>query len=158
MPGAKMFTVLDANAYFQISLDDKSSYCTTFSTPYGRYRFKWMPFGIKSASEVFQKAIDHLFSGFPGASIVDDLLVWGRTEEKHDQRLTTVLDRACEINLQLKLKKCSFKVSEVYYVGHFLTGEGLKPDPDKVKSITQMKIVKSYRDFWEWLLICAQTK
>ena len=93
MPGAKMFTVLDAsNAYWQIPLGDKSSYCTTFSIRYGCYRFKRMPFGIKSASEVFQKAINHLFSGFPCVSIKDDLLVWGSTEEEHNQRLTKVLN------------------------------------------------------------------
>jgi hypothetical protein len=152
MPNAAYFTVLDAsNAYWQIPLDEKSSYCTTFSTPYGRYRFTRMPFGIKSASEVFQKAIDHLFAGCPCASIVDDLLIWGSTESEHDARLIEVLDRAREINLQLKLKKCAFKVSEVKYVGHVLSKGGLRADPDKVKSIIEMEIPENCKSLQRFL-------
>ena len=70
IPNAKYVTVLDAsNAYWQIQLDEASSYLTTFSTPYGRYRFLRMPFGLKSA-EVFQKAMDHLFKDYPYQNVV----------------------------------------------------------------------------------------
>ena len=66
IPNAKYVTVLDAsNAYWQIQLDEASSYLTTFSTPYGHYRFLHMPFCLKSAAEVFQKAMDHLFKDYP---------------------------------------------------------------------------------------------
>ena len=100
IPNAKVFTVLNAsNAYWQIALTEDSSYLTTFSTPYGRYRFKRMPFGIKSASEVFQKAMDHLFAGYPCEIVKDDLLVWGSTEAEHDERLIKVLDR-CSVQIQ----------------------------------------------------------
>jgi transposase InsO family protein len=139
IPNAKYFTVLDASeAFYQIPLTESSSYKTTFNSPHGRFRFLRMPYGIKSASEVFQKAMDHLFSGQPCEIIVDDILVWGTTEKEHDIRLLKVLDRAREINLKLKLKKFQFKVKEISYVGHLLTGEGLKPDPDKVRAITDM--------------------
>ena len=110
MPGARVFTVLDAsNAYWQIPLDTQFSYNTTFNTPYGRYRFLRLPFGLKSASEVFQKATDHIFTGYPCTSIVDAILVWGTTEQDHDQKLLKVLDRACEVNLQLQLKSANSK-------------------------------------------------
>lgn len=139
IPNAKYFTVLDAsNAYWQIQLEEDSSYLTTFNTPFGRYRFRRLPFGICSASEVFQKAIDHLFAGSPCASIADDLLVWGTTEQEHDSKLIKVLDRAKQVNLRLKSKKCHFKVNEVGYVGHLLTKSGLKPDPSKVEDIVNM--------------------
>ena len=152
MPGARVFTVLDAsNAYWQIPLDTQSSYNTTFNTPYGRYRFLRLPFGLKSASEVFQKAIDHIFTGYPCTSIVDDILVWGTTEQDHDQKLLKVLDRAREVNLQLKLKKCQFKVPEVSYVGHVLSSEGLKPDPRKVDSVTQMQAPSDAKELLRFL-------
>jgi hypothetical protein len=139
IPNAKYFTVLDASeAFYQIPLTESSSYKTTCNSPHGRFRFLRMPYGIKSASEVFQKAMDHLFSGQPCEIIVDDILVWGTTEKEHDTRLLKVLDRARAINLKLKLKKFQFKVKEISYVGHLLTGDGLKPDPDKVRAITDM--------------------
>lgn len=94
IPNAKFFTVLDASSgFWQIPLDYESSLKTTFNTPYGRYRFCRLPFGIKSASEVFQKAMDHLLEGYPCEVIVDDILVWGSTEAEHDENLLKVLDR-----------------------------------------------------------------
>lgn len=136
---SEYFTVIDAsNAYWQIELEEKSSYYTTFNTPHGRFRFTRMPFGICSAAEVFQKAMDHLFEGTPCQIMADDLLVWGETEEIHDRNLRAVLDRAKEVNLKLKTEKCKFKQSEVSYVGHILTKDGVKPDPAKVKDIVEM--------------------
>lgn len=78
MPNATVFSTLDARSgFWQINLDHESSLLTIFSTPFGRYRFLRMPFGITSASEVFQRAMEELFAGYPCAIVVDDLLVWG---------------------------------------------------------------------------------
>ncbi len=152
IPNAKFFTVLDASSgFWQIPLDYESSLKTTFNTPYGRYRFCRLPFGIKSASEVFQKAMDHLLEGYPCEVIVDDILVWGSTEAEHDENLLKVLDRIREINLKLKWDKCKFKVKEVRYVGHLLTEDGLKPDPEKIRAITEMQIPSNVKDLQRFL-------
>ena len=86
---AKYFSVLDATSgYWQIKLDAESSLLTTFNTPFGRYRFTRMPFGIHSVQEVFQKTMDMAFEGINGCkSIIDDMLVWGSSKEEHDQHL-----------------------------------------------------------------------
>ena len=74
MSGATVFSVLDAkNSFWQIRLDKKSSLLTTFSTPFGRYRFLRMPFGINSASEVFRRSMEQLFAGYPSSSISSSL-------------------------------------------------------------------------------------
>jgi hypothetical protein len=92
--GARFFSILDANqGYWQIPLDDESSRLMTFNTPFGRYRFLRMPFGIHSAQEVFHKRINHLFEDLEGVETdIDDILVWGKTIEEHDQRLQATLD------------------------------------------------------------------
>ena len=78
MPNARVFSTLDARSgFWQIKLDYESSLLTTFSTPFGRYRFLCLPFGTTSASGVFQRAMEELFAGYPCAIIEDDLLVWG---------------------------------------------------------------------------------
>ena len=74
---AKVSSVLDAiSGYWQVKLDEASSKLCTFNTPYGRYRFTWLPFGIKSAPEVFQHCMSELFEDVEGVkAIVDDLLI-----------------------------------------------------------------------------------
>lgn len=73
MPSAAVFSTIDArNGFCQIKLDYESSLLTTFSTPFGRYRFLRMPIGITSASEVFQRAMEEPFAEYPCAIIVDD--------------------------------------------------------------------------------------
>ena len=151
MPKAQYFTTLDAShGFWQIPLDHESALKTAFNTPYGRYYFKRSPFGIKSAPEIFQKAMDQMFSGCQCEIIVDDILVWGETEEEHDHKLLQVLDRAREVNLKLKVKKFQFKSKQLGYVGHVLTSEGVKADPEKVRAVVEMQTpddAKSLRRF-----------
>jgi len=98
-----------------------------------------MPFGIKSAQEVFQKRMSQLLGDLPGVETdIDDILVWGGNQEEHDSRLTAVLKRCEEINLTLNQDKCLFGVPEVTYIGHILNAEGVKPDPAKVRAIKDM--------------------
>ena len=71
--------------------------------------FLRMPFGLKSAAEVFQKAMDRLIEDYPCQNVVDDILIWGATESEHDAKLIKVLNRAREIGLQLKVKSASLR-------------------------------------------------
>ena len=77
--------------------------------------------------------MDQMFSGCPCEIMVDDIHVWGETEEEHDHKLLQVLDRAREVNLKLKVKKFQFKSKQLGYVGHVLTSEGVKADPEKIR-------------------------
>ena len=89
LTSAKYFSKLDASSgYRQLKLDDKSSYLTTFNTPFGRYRFKRLPFGLISAHDEFQRKMDEVFEGLPGVTpLVDDVLISGRTRQEHDRNL-----------------------------------------------------------------------
>jgi len=71
-------------------LSEESSYLTTFNTPFGRYRFRRLPFGLKSSQDEFQRKIDESFEGLDGVVvIVDDILVFGHTHEEHDKRVSS---------------------------------------------------------------------
>ena len=93
LTGARIFSKLDANCgYWQIPLDTDSQLLTTFNSPFGRYCFQRMPFGIKSAQEVFQKRISQVFGDLPGVKTdIDNILVCGTTKAEHDERLEAVL-------------------------------------------------------------------
>lgn len=141
MPNAKIFTTLDANCgYWQIQLDEASSRLCTFNTPHGRFRYTRLPFGIHSAPEVFQRIMTQVFEGIEGVEVImDDILVWGSNEVEHDRRLEQVLQQVLQKHITLNPQKCKFKQSEVTYIGHVLTSEGLKPDPNKIEAVLQMK-------------------
>ena len=133
--GAQYFSTLDAKSgYWQIPLDEESSILTTFATPFGRYRFTRMPFGIRSAQEVFHKRLHELMFDLPGVETdIDDILVWGKSQEEHDERLHNVLNRSR--NLKLNPDKCKIRKAEVTYIGHTLTRDGVKPDVSKIEAI-----------------------
>ena len=95
MAEAQYFSKLDASSgYWQIKLDEPSSKLLTFQTPFGRFKFNHLPFGEKSASEVFQRKIGEIIEGLEGCkNNQDDIIIWGRSKVEHDKRLKAVLDR-----------------------------------------------------------------
>ena len=153
IPNAHVFSTLDATSgFWQIPLDEESSMLTCFNTPFGRYKFNRLPFGISSAPEVYQRTMEEIFQDIQGCEvIVDDLLVWGTTEEEHDQNLIKVLERAREVNLKLNKKKTRIRVKEVTYIGHTLTADGLKPDTKKVEAIVKMPTPQSKEELQRFL-------
>lgn len=143
---ARVFTVLDAkNGFWHIQLDEPSSYATTFGTPWGRYRWLRMPFGLSPAPEEFQRRIDIALEGLPGQkAIADDILVFGSgdTDEEafrdHDRHLKEVFTRCQQKGIKLNADKMQFRQKQVTYMGHVISSEGLGVDPDKLKSINEM--------------------
>ena len=120
--GLRYFSTLDATSGFmQIALDEESSYLTTFTTPFGRYRFCRLPYGISSAPEVFHKRIADMFGDIDDfETFIDDILIHAPTEEQHDDRLCRVLDLCLEVGLKLNRTKCNIKCTEVKYLGHII--------------------------------------
>ncbi|XP_063055929.1 uncharacterized protein K02A2.6-like [Engraulis encrasicolus] len=140
MAGAKYFSKLDAaQGFWQIKLDDKSSRYCTFNTPYGRYRFLRMPFGIISASEIYHRAMDNMLEGLEGVRCyIDDVVIWGSTLQEHNERLAKVLHRISDNGLKLNRAKCQFGVQEVTFLGDKLSSEGIEPDERKIQAILSM--------------------
>ena len=153
IPRAKYFSVLDAKSGFlQIKLTHESSLLTTFNTPYGRYRWLRLPFGIRSCPEIYQRIMDDMLEGIKGArAIMDDILIAAETVDEHDKILKSVLDRATSWNLRLNYDKCHVRQTSVLYVGHYVTKEGLKPDPEKVRAMKEMPTPQSTEDVRRFL-------
>lgn len=143
---AKCFTVLDAtDSYHQVQLDEESSYLTTFWTPFGRYRYLRMPFGICTASEEYQRRQHEVLEGLEGVTVIaDDTLIYGigdtyeEAERDHDDKLLKLFERARQVNLKFNKKKMKLKQKSVPYMGNVLTDKGLKPDPSKVEAMQKM--------------------
>ncbi|KAL0202595.1 hypothetical protein M9458_000613, partial [Cirrhinus mrigala] len=140
LAGKSIFIILDEkDGYWQIKLDEPSSKLCTFNSPWGRYHFRRLPFGIKSASEVFQQKNCKTFGDIQGVHIIaDDMIIAASSEQEHDEILVKVMERAKAAKVRFNGEKIQFKVKTVKYMGHIITPEGLRPDEAKVKAITDM--------------------
>ena len=144
LEGSKYFSKMDANSgFWQIRLDKDSREYTTFITPFGRYQYCKMPFGISAAPEFFQRQMCKILGDSKGVvCMMDDILVVGNTKEEHDRRLEEVLNKLECSGMTLNKDKCEFGVKEVKFLGHILSGDGIKVDPEKERAIKDMAAPK----------------
>ena len=146
LTGAKKFTLCNAkDGFHQILLDDASSYLTTFNTPFGRYRWARMPFGISSAPEVWQRRMHEFVEDLEGVEVIaDDFLIAGFGETDAEVNLSleknerAFFKKCWEWNLMLNKLKLKRAQTEVRFMGHLLAPDGLKADPAKVEAILDM--------------------
>lgn len=150
LSNAKYFTTLDLHSsynHIEIAPDDieKTAFCTTN----GLWQYKRMPFGLCNAPSTWQRLIDTVMSGLTGNSVLiylDDLIIWSATVEEHLVRLTAVLDRLKDANLKLRPDKCHFLQSEVQYVGHIITAEGIKTNPRTISAVQDYPVPTNVRE------------
>ena len=120
-------------------------------TMFGRHKFKRMPHGIHSASEIFQLEISTILSGLEGcANSQDDIIVWGNSKEQHVEWLKAIFDHIGQSGLKLNAAKCVFGVNELTFLGHVVSANGVKPDPQNLKQLQNtlcLNIKLNYRGF-----------
>eukprot|EP00057_Strongylocentrotus_purpuratus_P006656 XP_011661130.1 PREDICTED: uncharacterized protein K02A2.6-like [Strongylocentrotus purpuratus] len=146
MSKAQVFTKADCKeGFLQIELDDESTRLTTFQTPWGRYKWNRMPFGISPAPEIFQQQLDCNLEGLEGVfKIADDIIITGHgadmaeANDNHDENLKAFLDRCSERGIRLNEEKFDYKSEQIKFMGHVLSKDGLKIDPKKVEAIKNM--------------------
>ena len=139
LTNSKYFTVLDASsAFFQIKLTEESSKLCTIATPFGRYSFLRLPFGIVTSGEVYQRTMSQIFEGEEGIlTYIDDILVHGQTLEEHNERLQRALKIARKYKLKLSDKKLQLCKSEIKYLGYIINEKGISIDEGRKKAILE---------------------
>ena len=153
LAGAKVFSKLDANSgFWQIPLSEESAKLTTFITPYGRYCFHRLPFGITSGPEHFQRRMSEILEGQEGVvCMIDDILVFGNSVEEHEEHLVKVLERLQKSGITLNKEKCHFATNRVSFLGQVVDHTGVHPDPAKVKAIQKVPVPKNVGDVRRFL-------
>lgn len=150
---AKFFSVLDlSNGFFHIQLTERSQQLCTFATPFGNYRFLRLPFGIKTGSQVFQKMNHAIFGDIDNVEIfIDDLLIFGKTQQEHDETLKKVLQRAREKHVKFNKEKMQIGLAEVKYLGHVFAQNKITPDPKRIEAIKGLKHPTTKRSLQSFL-------
>ena len=146
MSDAQVFSKVDLRAgYWHVQLDEESSMLTTLQTPYGKFRWKRLPFGLKVSSEIFQRKVHEALDGLDGIyCIADDIVIAGVGEDlqaankSHDERLQALFERCQCKGIVLNKKKFVLRVPRMVFMGHVLGTDGIRPDPTKVKAILDM--------------------
>ena len=153
LTGATVFSIVDAKCgYWNVVLDKQSSYLTTFNSPFGRYRFNRMPFGLKMSQDIFQTKIDQTFEGCEGvAGIADDIVVFGKTSEEHDRNMHGMLRRCQDTGLKLNPDKCFVKQEKIRFYGVVCSQDGIQPDPNKISALKQMSAPTSRQELQTFL-------
>jgi hypothetical protein len=134
-----LFSKIDlVKAYNQFAVDEKTSEILTWNTSRGLYRVLRLPFGIKTASSIFQKSVESLFQGMSGVvNFLDDILVTGKDDEEHLSNLEKVFDILQNAGLTVNKEKCEFFKAEIEYLGHKISKQGIRKSDDKIKAITE---------------------
>ena len=141
LTGAKKFSKIDTNSgFWQVPLTPESRLLTTFLTPFGRFHFNKLPFGISSAPEIFQRRMSKILEGLPGVLChMDDVLIFGTGQEEHDQRLAATLERLQNAGVTLNKTKCEFNKDQIQFLGHVINKDRVRADPEKTTAVRKMQ-------------------
>ncbi|CAB4011562.1 Transposon Ty3-I Gag-Pol poly [Paramuricea clavata] len=148
----KVFSKLDANSgFWQVPLDEQSRLLTTFITPFGRFCFNRLPFGICSAPEIFQRTMSGILKGLDGTICqMDDVLIGGKDQVQHDERVRAALRRVQDAGLTLN-EKCEFSKESIKFLAHVIDDLGIHIDPDKTTAIAKFPTPKNVTELQRFL-------
>ena len=154
--GSKFFTKLDLKAgYWQVELKEEDKAKTAFQVGnLGFYECNRMPFGLCNAPATFQRLMERAMGDINLRDCIiylDDIIIFSDTFEAHLDRLEAVFQRLHTYNLKLKASKCEFFKKQVTYLGHVVSEEGIKTDPEKIRVLKNWPVPKSVKDVRKFL-------
>ncbi|KAL0546378.1 hypothetical protein IC582_016286 [Cucumis melo] len=140
LQGATVFSKIDLQSgYHQLRIKDGDVPKTTFRFRYGHYEFIVMSFGLTNAPAVFMDLMNRVFREFLDTFVIvfiDDILIYSKTEAKHEEHLRMVLQTLRDNKLYAKFSKCEFWLKQVSFLGHVVSKAGVSVDPAKIEAVT----------------------
>lgn len=159
LSGSKWFSVLDLKSgYYQIEVDEVDKPKTAFVCPLGFWEFNRMPQGVTNAPSTFQRLMEKCMGDMNLKEVVvflDDLIVFSKTLEDHEARLTKVLNHLKEYGLKLSPEKCRFFQSSVRYLGHVVSEQGVETDPEKIAALKTWPVPQHLKELKAFLGFCG---
>ncbi|KAG1935767.1 retrotransposable element [Pimephales promelas] len=141
LQGASIFTKLDLrNAYHLVRIREGDEWKTAFNTPRGHFEYLVIFFGLSNSPAVFQALVNDVLRDMIDQFIyvyLDDILIFSSSLQEHVQHVRQVLQRLLENGLYVKAEKCDFYAQSVPFLGHIVSSEGMRVDPDKIKAVVE---------------------
>ena len=152
---AQHFSKLDAkNGYWSKPLDEESQLLTTFHLPFGRFCFRRMPFGLEMSQDVFMQRMDTILEKCPGTiGLIDDVILYGKTKEEHDNNLHNLMKIAQTEGLCFNSENCAIDEKQIHYFGAIYNKNSIRPDSSEVKAIKQLPSPTNITDLQKVLRI-----
>ena len=155
LQGAKYFSTIDlASGYWQIKMSEDDRPKTAFTTPMGLYEFNRMPFGLGNAPATFQRFMERCFRDDIYESVLiylDDIIIFSKDFSSHLDRLKKVLSRLIKHGLKAKPSKCHLLKRSINFLGHVVSEEGIRTDPEKCKQLEDWPTPTSQKDVRRFL-------
>ncbi|KAI3499626.1 hypothetical protein L1887_35430 [Cichorium endivia] len=155
LQGASYFSKIDLRSgYHQLRVHDEDIHKTAFRTRYGHYEFLVMPFGLTNAPAVFMVLMNRVCRPYLDKFVIvfiDDILVYSRSKEDHEQHLRLMLNLLKEQKLYAKFTKCEFWIREVHFLGHVVGKEGIHVDPAKIEAIKKWEAPRTPTEIRQFL-------
>lgn len=159
LSGAKWFSTLDLQSgYWQVEIEESDREKTAFSLGDGLWQFAVMPFGLCNAPATFERLMEHVLRGLHWKTCLvylDDIIVMGKSFDDHLKHLEEVFQRIASAGLQLNPKKCSLFKTQVTYLGHKVTTEGVQTDEGKIKSVRDWPRPTNVHEVRSFLGLCT---
>ena len=146
---AHYISTLDlTKGYYQVSVEEQDRDKTAFTTPFGKFRFRRMPFGLKGAPTTFQRLMDRVLHGYHSfaTAYLDDVVIFSSTWESHLKHLKQVFKRLKDAGLTAKRRKCQFGTTSCSYLGHVVGKGEIRPEQCKIQAVQDFNIPKTKKD------------
>jgi hypothetical protein len=141
LQGARVFSKVDLRlGYHQVRVKEEDIPKIAFRTRYGQYEFLVMSFGLTNVPAVFMDTMNRVFHDYLDqftVVFIDDILIYSKTSEEHEEHLRKVLERLRSEKLYAKLEKCEFWLDSMSFLGHVISGKGVAVDPKKLKAVVE---------------------
>ena len=153
LKGAKFFLTIDLRSgYYHIALGKDSRAKMAFVTPFGKYEFLQVPFGLAQVPAFFQHLMNKVLDNCSFAmTYLDDIIIFSNMEEEHLAHIEEIFRRLEAADLKMKQSKCDFFKKHIHYLGHLISANGIRPLKDKLDMIRDMPAPSSSKEVKQFL-------
>ena len=156
------FTTIDLRSgYFQVEISEEDAHKTAFITRRGLYEFQVMPQGMCNSAVTFQRLMNLVLAGLNYEIClvyIDDIIIFSKDVNEHLDRLEVVLRKLEEAGLKIQPDKCKMLQREVHFLGHVISGEGIRTSPSKTEVVATWPVPTKVTELRSFIGLCSYYK